>query len=141
MRELQVVIKDDFYHSRLADRTISYTWGGVPLEIDLTAEHADEFEATMRPYVEVSRKAKRKKGTPKASTSKAAPSSLVSDNTPGKKNGHNSSPGKDLRDAVRAYAVENGISQARTGYLKQASIDLWCELHPEDREALEGTRP
>jgi hypothetical protein len=44
----------------IADKTVQFGWDGVDYEIDLTAEHADEFADAMARYVDLARKVKRK---------------------------------------------------------------------------------
>ena len=115
MREMVVVIKDDFDRTQLADRTMQYAWNGTTYEIDLTADHAAEFEALIAPYIAVSRKAKRK------ATTKPAPVD------------------KTLRDKVRDNALKQGIKQAASGHLRQDAIDAWLADHPQDAAALGRT--
>jgi hypothetical protein len=39
----------------IADKTVQFGWDGVDYEIDLTAEHADEFADAMARYVDLAR--------------------------------------------------------------------------------------
>lgn len=44
-------------------QTVSFGWDGRDLEIDLTAEERDEFEAGIKKYVEAARRAESRRGS------------------------------------------------------------------------------
>jgi hypothetical protein len=137
MKELVVVLRCDRDHSELADRTIPYMWGSVPLEIDLCETHAAEMEAAIRPYVEVSRKAKRKKAAkPSASIAILSGDGSLTPAKPAKRHSKGEQAAKALRDRVRAHANKHGIKQASTGYLRREAVDAWLLEHPRDAAAL-----
>ena len=141
MRELQVVLKDDFDHSQLADRTIPYTWDGINYEIDLSEDNAAEFDTFMQRYVAVSRKAKRRKKTKPStpSTPKMVPNAVNGNGSltsSKRRHSKQEQAGKALRDRIRAWANEVGIKQAGTGYLRAEVLDRWLLEHPEDAAAL-----
>lgn len=128
MKELVTVVRDDLDHTLLADKTIQFSWDGVDFEIDLTGEHLDQFADVMTPWIVAARKVKRQKRR-----KSAAPVNEVRVPEPAKPD---EAGRKALRGKVREHARANGIEQANTGQLKQASIDLWLRENPGDAAAL-----
>lgn len=98
-RELIQKLTDDFDGESEAVDTREYTWGGVKYIIDLNQENLDNFDDTMRAYVEVSRRAD-KEDRP-VRTGKPAKSSKAAD--------------REKRNAIRAWAIAKGIEIGTRG--------------------------
>lgn len=92
-----VTLTDDIDGSK-AERTVEFTWQGVPYEIDLSKKNATAFEKVVAPYVEKARKV-RGRGTRGRRPAAASTRS-------------------DLR-AVREWAAANGYEVAQRGRISE----------------------
>ena len=135
-KELVVLLRCDVHKGEQVEQTVEYTWGGVHLEIDLCPEQVAVFEQQMAAWTGISRKAKRTQKKPKTGTGPLAVVNGDGTLTPAKRHSNAEQDRKRLRDKVRQFAQDKGIQQARTGYLRQESIDAWLAEHPKDAAAL-----
>jgi hypothetical protein len=130
MKELIVRIKDDFDHDQIADVTVEFTFKGGPFdgltrEIDLTEANVDHFADTLQPWFAVARKVKR---TRKHKSAPVANGELVVKPEP--KSIQPTS--KTQRDAIRKWADDNGLEQARTGFIRADVLDAYYAAHPKE---------
>lgn len=99
-----------------ATTTIEFAIGGKGYVIDLSDQHADEFNKALAPYVEHARHARHAP----ANKRKARKSRSSSE----------ASRIKRQKNAqIRAWALENGITIAKRGVLNQSVIDAYEAAH------------
>lgn len=93
--------------------TYSFTWNGVPLQIDLTDVEGKEFEELMAPYVA---SARHERGVPNNPTRRSrAKSGVVG--------------GEYDTSAVRAWATENGFEVAPRGRIPSRVVEAYLQAH------------
>ena len=97
-----------------ATATIKFTFDGQNYVIDLSEQHADEFNEALAPYVEHARRAptnKRSKARKSRSSSEAARI-------------------KRQRNAeIRTWALKNGVTVSKRGQLGQDTIAAYEAAH------------
>jgi len=144
MKELVVRYKDDFDHDQIADVTIEFTFKGGPFdgvtkEIDLTDANADQLAADMARYIAVARKAKRR--SPRK-TAKPTNGELVvkpeQSRWTKEIHGYAAKLGYDwddkaVRDTVRQWGIDNGLTVSRTGVIRRDVLDDFHKAHPIKR--------
>jgi hypothetical protein len=111
-KQVQTVVTftDDLDPSLKADSTISFTWDGTALEIDLSKKHATDLRKVLKPYLEVARKAKpAAKGATRRTTSAPAATGRS----------------KEELSAIRTWAQANGHAVADRGRIAQAVQDAY----------------
>lgn len=96
-----------------ATTTIEFSVGGKNYSIDLSDQHADEFNKALAPYIEHARHAPANKRKARKSRSSSEAS-----RTKRQKNAQ-----------IRAWALENGITVAKRGVLNQSVIDAYEAAH------------
>lgn len=96
-----------------ATTTIEFAIGGKDYVIDLSDQHADEFNKALAPYIEHARHAPANKRKARKSRSSSEAS-----RTKRQKNAQ-----------IRAWALENGITVAKRGVLNQSVIDAYEAAH------------
>lgn len=96
-----------------ATTTIEFSVGGKNYIIDLSEQHADEFNKTLAPYIEHARRARRgpaNKRKPRSSSEAAR--------------------AKRQKNAeIRAWALENGVTVSKRGQLGQDTIAAYEAAH------------
>ena len=108
-----VQLIDDMDGSSPATTTIEFSVGGKNYIIDLSEQHAAEFNEALAPYIEHARRARR------APTNKRkARSSSEAARIKRQKNAE-----------IRAWAQENGHTIAKRGQLSQEIIDTYEAAH------------
>lgn len=96
-----------------ATTTIEFAIGGEDYVIDLSDQHADEFNKALAPYIEHARHAPANKRKARKSRSSSE-----------------ASRAKRRKNAqIRAWALENGITIAKRGVLNQSVIDAYEAAH------------
>lgn len=96
-----------------ATTTIEFAIGGKDYVIDLSDQHADEFNKALAPYIEHARHAPANKRKARKSRSSSE-----------------ASRAKRQKNAqIRAWALENGITIAKRGVLNQSVIDAYEAAH------------
>lgn len=96
-----------------ATTTIEFTIGGKDYVIDLSEQHADDFNKALAPYIEHARRAPTNKRKARKSRSSSE-----------------ASRAKRQKSAqIRAWALENGITVAKRGMLNQSVIDAYEAAH------------
>ena len=96
-----------------ATTTIEFSVGGKNYSIDLSDQHADEFNKALAPYIEHARHAPANKRKARKSRSSSEAS-----RTKRQKNAQ-----------IRAWALKNGITVAKRGVLNQSVIDAYEAAH------------
>ena len=97
-----------------ATATIEFTFDGKNYVIDLSEQHADEFNKALAPYVEHARRAR-------ATKKKASRSSRSSSEAARAKRQKNAQ--------IRAWALENGVTVSKRGQLGQDTIAAYEAAH------------
>lgn len=96
-----------------ATATIEFTFDGKNYVIDLSEQHADEFNKALAPYIEHARRARRapaNKRKPRSSSEAAR--------------------AKRQKNAqIRAWALENGVTVSKRGQLGQDTIAAYEAAH------------
>lgn len=96
-----------------ATTTIEFSVGGKNYIIDLSEQHADEFNKALAPYIEHARRARRgpaNKRKPRSSSEAAR--------------------AKRQKNAqIRAWALENGVTVSKRGQLGQDTIAAYEAAH------------
>lgn len=97
-----------------ATTTIEFTFDGKNYVIDLSEQHADEFNKALAPYIEHARRARAtKKKTSRKSRSSSEAARI-----------------KRQRNAeIRAWALENGVTVSKRGQLGQDTIAAYEAAH------------
>lgn len=98
-----------------ATTTIEFSVGGKNYSIDLSDQHADEFNKALAPYIEHARRAR---ATKKKTASRKSRSSSEASRIKRQKSAQ-----------IRAWALENGITIAKRGVLNQSVIDAYEAAH------------
>lgn len=99
-----------------ATATIEFTFDGKNYVIDLSEQHADEFNKALAPYIEHARRARRARRGP-ANKRKARSSSEAARI-------------KRQRNAeIRTWALENGVTVSKRGQLGQDTIAAYEAAH------------
>lgn len=131
MREVQIVIRDDFDGSPDA-QTIKFGWDGTEYEVDLSEVHRKEFAEFIEHYIEVARPVSGKK--PKRDRS-GTPSG---DRKPGSVRAYESlSPEaiEERRDGikrVREWARQHGYEVSNRSRVPNAIHDAYNAANPRD---------
>ena len=97
-----------------ATATIEFTFDGKNYVIDLSEQHADEFNKALAPYIEHARRAR-------ATKKKASRKSRSSSEAARIKRQRNAE--------IRAWAMENGVTISKRGQLNQSAIDAYEAAH------------
>lgn len=97
-----------------ATTTIEFTVDGKNYVIDLSEQHADEFNKALAPYIEHARRAR-------ATKKKASRSSRSSSEAARIKRQKNAQ--------IRAWALENGVTVSKRGQLNQDAIAAYEAAH------------
>ena len=109
-----VQLVDDFDGSP-ATATIPFTFGGKDYVIDLSKQHADEFNKALAPYIEHARRAR---ATKKKTASRKPRSSSEAARAKRQRNAE-----------IRAWALENGVTVSKRGQLNQDAIAAYKAAH------------
>jgi hypothetical protein len=104
-----VELTDDLDGGR-ADTTVAFTWGGTPLEIDLSKRNAAAFHKVLKPYVDVARKVKATGNGRARSTRRAVVATAARR--------------RDL-EAVRQWANANGYSVSDRGRIASSVLTAY----------------
>lgn len=106
-REVIIRMSDDFDRTQVADEAIEFTYEGVTYIVDLTTEHADEFRAAIRPYMEAAHEAVKLTKEGKPSKQGKVPA--------GRKSKYQSPPDETThqREKLREWARENGFDKVQ----------------------------
>jgi hypothetical protein len=125
-REVIIRIRDDLDPEALADKTVPFAYNGTNYEIDLNAEHCDEFDYAIERFVRAARivvpepaakrKYKRRVGPDGVSTTALA----------------NRSPAFEQRSRIREWAQQTGFHVTNTGVIAKRIIQAYAEIHPDD---------
>lgn len=99
-----------------AEATISFTWDGVPMVIDLNAANAKKFKADMRPWVDAARR--EGKNPPKKKSHNATPVNIDSEQEEAIRKW---AEGRDQNE-LRQLARSTGIQVADRGRLPLATL-------------------
>lgn len=93
-----------------ATATIEFTFDGKNYVIDLSEQHADEFNKALAPYIEHARRGPTNKRKPRSSSEAARI--------------------KRQRNAeIRTWALENGVTVSKRGQLGQETIAAYEAAH------------
>lgn len=96
-----------------ATTTIEFSVGGKNYVIDLSEQHAAEFNEALAPYIEHARRARRA-----PANKRKARSSSEAARAKRQKNAQ-----------IRAWALENGVTVSKRGQLSQDIIDAYEAAH------------
>lgn len=96
-----------------ATTTIEFSVGGKNYSIDLSDQHADEFNKALAPYIEHARHAPTNKRKARKSRSSSEASRIK----------------RQKSAQIRAWALEKGITVAKRGMLNQSVIDAYEAAH------------
>ncbi len=104
-----------------ATTTIEFSVGGKNYIIDLSEQHADEFNKALAPYIEHARHARRAPARKRKSRSSSEAARI-----------------KRQRNAqIRTWALENGVTVSKRGQLGQDTIAAYEAAHAA--QTSEGT--
>ena len=96
-----------------ATTTIEFSVGGKNYIIDLSEQHADEFNKALAPYIEHARRARRAPANKRKSRSSSEAARV-----------------KCQKNAeIRAWALENGVTVSKRGQLGQDTIAAYEAAH------------
>lgn len=96
-----------------ATTTIEFSVGGKNYIIDLSEQHADEFNKALAPYIEHARRARRAPANKRKSRSSSEAARI-----------------KRQRNAeIRTWALENGVTVSKRGQLGQETIAAYEAAH------------
>lgn len=96
-----------------ATATIEFGVGGKNYVIDLSEQHADEFNKALAPYIEHARRARRAPANKRKARSSSEAARI-----------------KRQRNAeIRAWALENGVTVPKRGQLGQDTIAAYEAAH------------
>lgn len=96
-----------------ATATIEFTFDGKNYVIDLSEQHADEFNAALAPYIKHARRARRAPTNKRKSRSSSEAARAKRQKTA----------------EMRAWALDNGHTIAKRGQLSQGIIDAYEAAH------------
>lgn len=96
-----------------ATATIEFTFDGKNYVIDLSEQHADEFNKALAPYIEHARRARRAPANKRKSRSSSEAARVK----------------RQKNAEIRAWALENGHTIAKRGQLSQEIIDAYEAAH------------
>lgn len=118
-KEILIRLRDDLDGSMGDDvETIPFAYRGVAYEIELSPANAAYMDSRIAPFIDAGRKA-----PPPPKKAKKKPVPAPAPVMPA--NGGAKVYSKAQRDAIRAWANENGIPVAEKGYLPRAAIDAY----------------
>lgn len=96
-----------------ATTTIEFTFDGKNYIIDLSEQHADEFNKTLAPYIEHARRARRAPANKRKSRSSSEAARVK----------------RQKNAEIRAWALENGVTVSKRGQLGQDTIAAYEAAH------------
>lgn len=96
-----------------ATTTIEFSVGGKNYVIDLSEQHADEFNKALAPYVEHARRARRAPANKRKSRSSSEAARVK----------------RQKNAEIRAWALENGVTVSKRGQLGQDTIAAYEAAH------------
>lgn len=96
-----------------ATATIEFTLGGKNYVIDLSEQHADEFNKALAPYIEHARRARRAPANKRKSRSSSEAARVK----------------RQKNAQIRAWALENGVTVSKRGRLGQDTIAAYEAAH------------
>lgn len=96
-----------------ATTTIEFSVGGKNYIIDLSEQHADEFNKALAPYVEHARHARRAPTNRRKSRSSSEAARIK----------------RQKNAEIRAWALENGVTVSKRGQLDQDTIAAYEAAH------------
>jgi nucleoid-associated protein Lsr2 len=106
-----VTVTDDI-DGRPGAETVSFSYAGRSYEIDLGERNKAKLEKVLDPFISAARKV--------ATPSRSAPT--------GRSAGRKSSSGLDL-NAVRSWAVEQGLEVAKRGRIAKGVLEAFTKAH------------
>jgi len=120
-REVIIRIRDDLDPESLADKTITFGAHGTTYEIDVTAAHAEEFDAVLARWVAAARVVMPEKPSRRkpAAVNYNAPSRIGPDY-------------RQQRRRIREWAHQTGYQLADKGLLARDIIKAYAATHPND---------
>lgn len=101
-----------------ATTTIEFTFDGKNYVIDLSEQHADEFNKALAPYIEHARRARRAPANKRKSRSSSEAARVK----------------RQKNAQIRAWALENGVTVSKRGQLNQSAIAAYEAAHAEHSE-------
>lgn len=133
MKEVQILVRDDLDGS-LDASTVSFTWQGVPYEIDLSDKNIHELSELLRPYLEAARKVDQKRGRGRPRKS-ATPQSEAS--PPGDRKTYAQVLARKVElNRVREWANQNGMEFSTRARIPYDVHMAYNEAHPDDQVPL-----
>ena len=96
-----------------ATATIEFTFDGKNYVIDLSEQHADEFNKALAPYIEHARRARRAPARKRKSRSSSEAARIK----------------RQKNAEIRAWALENGVTVSKRGQLGQDTIAAYEAAH------------
>lgn len=96
-----------------ATTTIEFGVGGKKYIIDLSKQHADEFNKALAPYIEHARRARRAPANKRKSRSSSEAARVK----------------RQKNAEIRAWALENGVTVSKRGQLGQDTIAAYEAAH------------
>ena len=96
-----------------ATATIEFSVGGKNYVIDLSEQHADEFNKALAPYIEHARRARRAPANKRKSRSSSEAARVK----------------RQKNAEIRAWALENGVTVSKRGQLGQDTIAAYEAAH------------
>ena len=96
-----------------ATTTIEFSVGGKNYIIDLSEQHADEFNKVLTPYIQHARRARRAPANKRKSRSSSEAARVK----------------RQKNAEIRAWALENGVTVSKRGQLGQDTIAAYEAAH------------
>lgn len=96
-----------------ATTTIEFSMDGKNYIIDLSEQHADEFNKALAPYIEHARRARRAPANKRKSRSSSEAARVK----------------RQKNAQIRAWALENGVTVSKRGQLGQDTIAAYEAAH------------
>jgi hypothetical protein len=114
MQHTKVIILDDLDGTELDESTavdVRFTWYGVEHELDLSPDHAADFQRALEPFLARARQVQPKpSGRPSSRPKGSGPRERV---------------GREKSQAVRAWARGQGFDVAIRGQVSQELVDAY----------------
>jgi hypothetical protein len=147
MRDFVIIIKDDLDHEQKADVTRNLGVDGVIYEIDLTAEHSEQLDALLAPYLRAGRRQAGGKARSTRVRVTAPPASPTVPPAPARRRdaAGRRRPGREWRDRVRTWGKDTkhplAVTLGDRGRLPLRLLSDYIAANPRDPMPAEARQP
>lgn len=132
MREVQIVIRDDFDGSPNAE-TITFGFEGKQYEVDLSDVHRKELTEFLQHYIEVARPVDDKPRRSRPPKKASEPKPDLSDTAYRQMSQEEVDQRRDAVRRVRRWARDNGFDVSSRSRVPNVVHDAYNKAHPDDQ--------